>query len=99
MKEHEVWTPSYTDTVAWKLALCKNLKIQTVVVRRYDGVYHRTLDKTIPDVQKLYVDCIDSDSIKSWNSCHPKRKISDIYNNDKLCVITAYDGRDLEWES
>lgn len=87
------WKPKKSDTVGDRYEMCDRLKRHCVVLDRYTGKRLRRCKKTA----EMYVYSIDLCSIKESRS-KTRDYTPDIFGNDEVEIVVAYDGVDLVWD-
>lgn len=87
------WKPRKCDTVGAVYEMCDRLKRHCVVLDRDTGKRLRRCKKTA----QMYVYSTDTCSIKESRS-KTGDYTPDIFGNDEVEVVVAYDGVDIVWD-
>lgn len=87
------WKPKKGDTVGDIYEMCDRLKRNCTVLDRDTGKRLRRCKKTA----EMYVYSVDTCSIKKART-KTRDYTPDIFGNDEVAVVVAYDGVDLMWD-
>lgn len=87
------WKPKKSDTVGDRYEMCDRLKRQCVVLDRDTGKRLMRCKKTA----QMYVYSTDICSIQKSRT-KTKDYTPDIFGNDEVEIVVAYNGADLMWD-